>query len=70
MASKQRSLDTKEYEESKSIMYMVYFTQTTTGSSSFMWDYYQTEAEAEEVAEALPGSEGYETINEAWVVER
>lgn len=51
-------------------MYMVYFTQTTTGSSSFMWDYYQTEAEAEEVAEALPGSEGYETINEAWVVER
>lgn len=51
-------------------MYTVWFTQSITGDTAFIWDYYTTEAEAKEYAEALPGSEGYETINKAWVAAR
>lgn len=36
----------------------------------FCWDNYETEAEAKEVAEALPGAEMYENIVKAWVVNR
>lgn len=51
-------------------MFTVWFTQTITGNTPFIWDFYQTEAEAKECADALPGSEGHKTINKAWVAAR
>lgn len=48
-------------------VYTVWFTQKITGDTPFIWDHYETEAEAKEYAEALPHSEYHETITKAWV---